>query len=194
MLFADRLEVWNPGLLPPPLTLEKLRQPHGSVPANPLLAEPLYLARYIERMGTGIRDMIRRCGEAGLSEPEFQMSDGFTTIIRRSSARGSLPGARDGGAPPESQPESRPELQPESLEMKVFVLLSQGPLGKKEISNGLGQKEVSGQLNKVIRVLLADQTIEQTIPNKPASRMQRYRLTPKGQALLNRFHTGGGNQ
>jgi len=29
--------------LPPSLTLEKLRQPHGSVPANPLLAEPLYL-------------------------------------------------------------------------------------------------------------------------------------------------------
>lgn len=50
MLFADRLEVWNPGGLPPSLTLEKLRQPHGSVPFNPLLAEPLYLARYIERM------------------------------------------------------------------------------------------------------------------------------------------------
>ncbi|WP_241648085.1 hypothetical protein [Methanoculleus taiwanensis] len=32
MLFADRLEVWNPGRLPPSLTLEKLRQAHGSVP------------------------------------------------------------------------------------------------------------------------------------------------------------------
>ena len=55
MLFADRLEVWNPGTLPPSLTLEKLRHPHGSVPGNPLLAEPLYLAKYIERMGTGYR-------------------------------------------------------------------------------------------------------------------------------------------
>ena len=71
MLFADRLEVWNPGALPPSLTLEKLRRPHGSVPANPLLAEPLYLTRYIERMGTGTGDMIRRCREAGLAEPEF---------------------------------------------------------------------------------------------------------------------------
>jgi predicted HTH transcriptional regulator len=35
MLFADRLEVWNPGTLPPSLTLEKLRQAHGSVPAKP---------------------------------------------------------------------------------------------------------------------------------------------------------------
>ena len=55
MLFADRLEVWNPGGLPPSLTLAKLRLPHGSVPANPLLAEPLYLTQYIERMGTGTR-------------------------------------------------------------------------------------------------------------------------------------------
>jgi len=71
MLFADRLEVWNPGALPPSLTLEKLRQAHGSVPGNPLLAEPMYLTGYIERMGTGTRDMIRHCTEAGLPEPEF---------------------------------------------------------------------------------------------------------------------------
>ena len=38
MLFADRLEIWNPGALPPPLTLDKLRVPHESVPGNPLLA------------------------------------------------------------------------------------------------------------------------------------------------------------
>lgn len=48
MLFADRLEVWNPGRLPPPLTLEKLRVAHTSVPGNPLLAESMYLAEYID--------------------------------------------------------------------------------------------------------------------------------------------------
>jgi len=42
MLFKDRLEVWNPGSLPPTLTLEQLRGPHASVPHNPLLAEPMY--------------------------------------------------------------------------------------------------------------------------------------------------------
>jgi len=35
MLFSDRLEIWNPGTLPPALTLAKLRQPHGSIPAIP---------------------------------------------------------------------------------------------------------------------------------------------------------------
>lgn len=68
MVFADRVEVWNPGSLPPSLSLAKLRKPHGSIPANPLLAEPLYLTQYIERLGTGTGDMIRRCREQILAQ------------------------------------------------------------------------------------------------------------------------------
>jgi ATP-dependent DNA helicase RecG len=83
MVFADRVEIWNPGSLPPSLTLAQLRQPHGSIPANPLLAEPLYLAQYIERLGTGTADMIRRCREAGLPEPVFSLDDGFRIALRR---------------------------------------------------------------------------------------------------------------
>ena len=45
MLFADRLEVMNSGQLPPPLTVEKLRVAHQSLPGNPLLAESMYLLR-----------------------------------------------------------------------------------------------------------------------------------------------------
>ena len=57
-LFADRLEVWNPGRLPGSLTLEELRQDHASIPNNPLVAESLYLTRYIERVGSGTQAMI----------------------------------------------------------------------------------------------------------------------------------------
>ena len=34
-------------------------------------------------MGTGTLDMIRRCVEAGLAEPEFAVTDGFVTTVRR---------------------------------------------------------------------------------------------------------------
>ncbi len=83
MVFADRVEVWNPGSLPPSLTLAQLRRPHGSIPANPLLAEPLYLTQYIERLGTGTGDMIRRCRELGLPEPTFSLDDGFRISLGR---------------------------------------------------------------------------------------------------------------
>ena len=88
MLFADRLEVWNPGSLPWPLTLEKLRRPHESVPGNRLLARAMYFVKYIEEMGTGTVDMIRRCAEAGLAEPEFESAGGFVVRIRRAALAG----------------------------------------------------------------------------------------------------------
>ena len=88
MLFADRLEIWNPGTLPPPLTLDKLRVPHESVPGNPLLARAMYLVKYIEQMGTGTLDMIARCVEAGLREPEFEATGTFVTRILRAAPAG----------------------------------------------------------------------------------------------------------
>lgn len=93
MLFSDRLEVWNPGRLPPSLTPRKLRVAHRSVPANPLLADGLYLARYIERMGTGTLDIIRRCAEVGLPEPEFDVDGDFIARIRRLPAESGSPRA-----------------------------------------------------------------------------------------------------
>ena len=88
MLFADRLEVMNSGRLPPSLTVEKLRVAHQSLPANPLIAESMYLLRYIEKMGTGTVDMIRRCAEAGLPEPEFEAGAGFVARIWRKAGPG----------------------------------------------------------------------------------------------------------
>lgn len=72
------------------MTLDKLRVAHNSVPGNPLLAESLYLAEYIERMGTGTLDMIRRCAQAGLPEPTFTMTDGFVTTVSRHQPDSSL--------------------------------------------------------------------------------------------------------
>lgn len=84
MLFSDRLEVWNPGELPPPLTMAQLRVPHASIPRNPLICEPMFLARYVEKAGSGILDMIALCREAGLPEPEFCQDGGqFVQVIWR---------------------------------------------------------------------------------------------------------------
>jgi len=76
MVFADRVEVWNPGALPPDLTPDSLKVEHPSIPRNPLIAHPLYLTHYIEKAGTGTLDMITYCKEAGLPEPGFEQRGG----------------------------------------------------------------------------------------------------------------------
>jgi ATP-dependent DNA helicase RecG len=76
MLFSDRLEIWNPGQLPTSLTLAALLVPHASIPRNPLIADPMFLAHYAENAGSGILDMIERCRQAGLQVPEFRQVAG----------------------------------------------------------------------------------------------------------------------
>lgn len=80
-VFADRVEVWNPGELPPSLTPASLWQQHPSLPHNPLLAEALFLAHYIEKVGSGTLDVISGCQRAQLPEPEF-FQDGDQFVLR----------------------------------------------------------------------------------------------------------------
>ncbi len=84
MLFRDRLEVWNPGRLPDGFTVQKLREVHSSEPTNPVIAHPLFLAGYIEHIGTGTTDIIADCEKFGLRTPEFHQAEDFRTIIYRS--------------------------------------------------------------------------------------------------------------
>ena len=44
------------------------------------MAESLYLARYIERVGSGTQTMIELCREAGLPEPQFEQCSGFFVV------------------------------------------------------------------------------------------------------------------
>lgn len=178
MLFKDRLEIWNPGFLPPTLTLEALRGPHPSVPANPLIAEPMYLAKYIERMGTGIRDMIERCRAAGLAEPEFRAEGGlWVTTIGRKAAR---------PVTPEVTPEVAPEVTPEVRLARAL----KGEMTRREIQGALNLRDDEHFRLAYLQPALSAGLIEMTIPDKPTSRRQKYRLTPSGLALLKAMNEG----
>ena len=72
----------------------------------------------------------------------------------------------------------------ESLERRVLVLLAARPLSRSAIADGLGRRSVSAGLNRVIHRLLKDGRAEYTVPNKPNSRLQKYRITQAGHAAL----------
>ena len=187
MLFADRLDVMNSGQLPPPLTVEKLRVAHESLPGNPLLAQSMYLRGYIERMGTGTVDMIRRCAEAGLPEPEFVARGNFVTTIRRAGyviQRESELGAPRGataGAIPEVTPEVIPEVIPEVMKLLSVI---EGEMRRTEIQAKLRLKDEKHFRQQYQQPAIAQGLLEMTIPAKPNSRLQKYRLTAKGRAAV----------
>jgi predicted HTH transcriptional regulator len=70
-VFADRVEIMNPGGLPSELTVDDLVKEHLSVPVNPFLARPFYLAGYINQLGYGTQNVVKWCREAGLPDPKF---------------------------------------------------------------------------------------------------------------------------
>ena len=58
-----------------------------------------------------------------------------------------------------------------------------GELGNAEIRTQLGLKDRTHVRERYVSPALAEGIIEPTIPDKPNSRLQKYRLTPKGAAL-----------
>ncbi|HEV2479500.1 MAG TPA: ATP-binding protein [Puia sp.] len=75
-VYGDKLELWNPGVLPEQLTIEKLKGRHSSYPRNPHIAEVFFKAGYIEAWGRGTTKMITECLASGLPEPQLEEDQG----------------------------------------------------------------------------------------------------------------------
>ena len=55
-------------------------------------------------------------------------------------------------------------------------VLAKDALSKSEIAKKIGLKTVTGYFNRTIRSMLDEGIIEYTIPEKPNSRLQKYKL------------------
>lgn len=171
-VYDDRLEVINPGDLHFGITPKALTRPHESRHWNPIIAGVFYRAGIIEKWGTGTLNIMDWCRENGNPPPEWQVRAGAVVLIFK-------PLSDKTTRQPESQPESEPESTVRALGGKVIQLLSKGPLSKAEISYQLGQKQISGPLNKIIKAMVEEGVLTYIVPEKPNSRIQKYRLVEK---------------
>lgn len=82
-LFHDRLQVYNPGELGHPLTVDDLFREHGSVARNRSILRTLSRTEYVEEIGTGTLRMAEECRQAGLPRPKFAVARGFVAELSR---------------------------------------------------------------------------------------------------------------
>ncbi len=184
-IYDDRLEISSTGDLPFGLTPEMLAKPHASRPWNPLVAQTFYRRGIIEIWGRGANKIIELTEQAGLPTPEFESYTGeFLIRFRHGKAAQK---ARQVGSGAESRAESGAESGAESTGLKILRLLSEKECSKSEIANILGQNTITGFLNRLMNKLIKDGVITRTLPDKPMSRLQKYRIAPAGRAELRRF-------
>ncbi len=80
-VYDNKLSIWNHGVLPEGITLDKLTKSHSSYPRNPILAEACFRGGYIDSWGSGIMKIVDSCKAAGLPSPIME-EDGGGFIVR----------------------------------------------------------------------------------------------------------------
>jgi predicted HTH transcriptional regulator len=193
MLFKNRLEVWNPGHLPYGMTVEKLKQKHSSIPVNLLIAEPLYLAGTIERMGTGTGDIIKQCKKAGLKPPEFVEEEDFRVVLwrNRQSARQVVEAPIKRPSSTHQAPIKRPSSAhqaPIKYSLSILQLLSviNGEMTRQEIQNSLSLSDRVNFRSSYLQPALEQGLIAMKFPKENTHPKQRYYLTSKGMEIISR--------
>ena len=197
MLFRDRLEITNPARLPRGWSIARFSEEHTSEPPNRVLAKPMQWAGYVEKAGTGTTDIIEKCVACGLRKPEYAF-DGNTvklTIWRTGSATSSNGGVSGGvwrsgqDGCPHDTPHDAPHVTPydkitDGQRRLLQILLQADACGPAALRDALKIKDVSDFRERYLHPLMGVGLIEQTLPERKRSRLQRYRLTTEGLAFV----------
>jgi Fic family protein len=81
-----------------------------------------------------------------------------------------------------SAPQVTPQVTPQVGELLAAI---QGEMSREALQSAFGLLDRKSFRERYLKPALADGLIEMTIPGKPNSRLQKYRLTPKGKQQAN---------
>ncbi|MBT3369102.1 MAG: AAA family ATPase, partial [Nitrospina sp.] len=171
--FDDRIEVENPGILLPGMTIEDMKQGVSKI-RNSVIARIFRELGLIEQWGSGVRRIFKEAEELGL--PELQIMEiGMRMRFMVPLTDTIVVQIKTG------QVEAQVEAQ---VDLNILSVCAEHPFSSSEIAAALGHKKLSGNLRKALPRLKEAGLLEYTIPGKPNSRLQKYRLTPKGKAVI----------
>jgi ATP-dependent DNA helicase RecG len=179
-VFDDRIEIISPGHLPNNLTVEKIRRGNSSI-RNPILVS--YVARGLlpyHGLGSGIKRALEKW-------PQIDFSDDregclFTATVARPAAMkvqdaGQVVGQVTGQVTGQVAGQV-------TREVALLLGIVKGEMSRAALQRGLNLKGRENFENRYLRPALAAGLMEMTIPDKPNSRLQKYRLTEAGRRQI----------
>jgi ATP-dependent DNA helicase RecG len=210
--FQDGIYFWNPGDVFG--SDENLLEPGEKEVRNPKITAGIRRLVLCEQAGTGMRMMSKLWREQKHPAPKFindRNLKAFEIYLPgldvdlggTSRLMGPFAGAGDKISfgqteGPDNEKivggESRGRVGGESgggsIQSRILRLLEQNTLSKKEIAAALGQRKANRYLDESISKSIKDEIIEYTIPDKPNSRLQQYRITEKGKKIIRESRNG----
>ncbi len=114
-IYDDRVEIENPGMFPPQITLANIKESHGSYPYNPLIAEVLFKTSYLENWGSGVHRIVEACRKQNVPDPVWGMSGGYVTVTFRREVKGSTQTSTQNVGKKDGRKDGRKELNDRQL-------------------------------------------------------------------------------
>ncbi|MCC7168810.1 MAG: hypothetical protein IT459_00040 [Planctomycetes bacterium] len=176
-VFDDRIEIHSIGDFPTGIRAELLTQEHRSIPRNPLIAGAFHRTGAIEVWGRGTNRVIEACRAYGIAEPTFTEGSGAVTVTFKAE----IVAAVTNLVPGRHQVGTKSALSPNQVEV---LELAVDPRALAELMIPSGRTDRTKFRDQVVAPLLQAGLLEMTIPDKPRSSKQRYRITVAGRRTL----------
>lgn len=182
-IFKDRVEIVSPGGLPAGMTKADLGI--KSIPRNPLLFAMLHRMEAVEHIGSGIKRIRNLCREYGVGEPEIEVSEHWFTVIFPRPLSPDTQEEEFSGKHPASTQQVPSKYRTSAPQVRAILLEAfAGDATRTQLQNAAGMKDREHFRKEYLQPLLDDGLLEMTIPEKPRSSKQSYRLTETGRAVL----------
>ena len=187
-IYDDRIEIENPGVLPPQLNTETIKQSHGSYPYNPIMAEVLYRTTFLESWGSGASRIMEACKAQNVPEPTWSINGGFicVTFVRPITDPMKTPvglqlGLSSEQVGPKLDPSSyqvRTKFVPSSYQVRELIgVMTDKYTSLVEIIEHFNVKNKTRFRKEYILPALEEAAIECKYPDTPNHPRQQYKLT-----------------
>ncbi|WP_439256816.1 RNA-binding domain-containing protein [Lonepinella sp. BR2271] len=198
-IFSDRIEFENPGSFP--LPIEELLKTDVSVPRNPVIAKLFRHVKLAENAGFGFDKILAWEGEThtkvnfdksiAFSKVTFPLAKKFGDMEQTGDKSGASRGQDTDHVTVQVGTKSGPSQDQVGIKSDICLIDEQKCLLEQwqdehsllDLMSWVGRSNRTKFRQQILTPLLEQGIAEMTIPDKPNSRLQRYRLTDKGRAL-----------
>ncbi len=182
-LYDDRLEIQNPGIMMPGMSMEQFKAGVSRI-RNPVIAKTLAELELIEEWGSGYKRIKNACKQGGYPLPTWEE---FGSVLRVTFyPHPEIEQAQEIGTksgPSWDQVGTKFQLSSEELQLLSFCLKPKTVI---ELMSLMGWKSRTKFREKFIGPLMKYDLLEMTIPERPRSSRQKYRLSKKTLKIISK--------